>query len=155
MIPLSPDRALASPAEADALLGEIDRLMDALLAIIESETKLLRAGKVKEAARLEGEKAELARGYMAALETVKANGDFLGEVAPERIEKLKRRHETFRDRLDANLRILGTVKQVAEDLARSVAEEMARGNRATTYGASATGTAAQPAVRPIAVDRAL
>ena len=38
--------------------------MSALLGIIERETELVRAGKVREAMRLEAQKGELSRRYM-------------------------------------------------------------------------------------------
>ena len=43
-------------------------VMSALLGIIERETELVRAGKMREAMRLEKQKSELSRRYMIAVE---------------------------------------------------------------------------------------
>ncbi|MEJ0077557.1 MAG: hypothetical protein WDO17_19385 [Alphaproteobacteria bacterium] len=47
--------------------------MDALVATVEQETDLVRAGKLKDAVALEATKAELARAYVVDTAQVKAN----------------------------------------------------------------------------------
>ena len=46
-------------------------VMSALLGIIERETELVRAGKVREAMRLEAQKTDLSRRYMVAVGNLK------------------------------------------------------------------------------------
>ena len=58
-------------------------VMSALLGIIERETELVRAGKVREAMRLEEQKNELSRRYMVAVENLKNAQKHLTQVAPE------------------------------------------------------------------------
>ena len=56
---------IASAAEAENLVRHLLAAMDALVATVEQETTLVRAGNVKQAAALEATKAELARAYAA------------------------------------------------------------------------------------------
>ncbi len=70
--------------------------MSALLAIIERETELVRAGKVREAMQLEEQKNELSRRYVVVVENLKNAQKHLAQVAPELLATLRRNHETFR-----------------------------------------------------------
>ena len=51
-----PHRAISTPAEARKLAEELMDVMSALLGIIERETELVRAGKIREAMQLEEQK---------------------------------------------------------------------------------------------------
>ncbi len=53
----APARAISTPAEARKLAEDLMEVMSALLGIIERETELVRAGKVREAMRLEARRA--------------------------------------------------------------------------------------------------
>ena len=64
---------IESKAEAENLVRHLLAAMDALVATVEQETGLVRAGKLKQAATLEPTKAELARLYAADTAQVKAN----------------------------------------------------------------------------------
>ena len=56
---------IGSAAEGEALMKHLMEVMDALLDMVEQETKLVRAGKLAEAATLEPAKAELSAAYLA------------------------------------------------------------------------------------------
>ena len=56
--------------------------MDALVATVEQETGLVRAGKLKEAVALETTKSELARLYTSDTAQVKANLPVLSKHVP-------------------------------------------------------------------------
>ena len=49
-----------SVGEAELVIADLGRIMDALLATVEQETILVRAGKLSEAERLSAAKSELA-----------------------------------------------------------------------------------------------
>ena len=54
----APAKAISTPLEARKLAEELMDVMSALLGIIERETELVRAGKIREAMRLEAQKGE-------------------------------------------------------------------------------------------------
>ena len=64
---------IETAAEAENLVRHLLAAMDALVATVEQETALVRAGKLKQAAALEPTKTELARLYAADTAQVKAN----------------------------------------------------------------------------------
>ena len=57
----APARAISTPAEARKLAEDLMDVMSGLLGVIERETELVRAGNVREAMQLEGQKGELSR----------------------------------------------------------------------------------------------
>jgi hypothetical protein len=64
--------------------------------VIERETKLVRAGKLREAMASEPEKSALSRRYVSAVGHLKASQKFLAQSAPELLTTLHRYHDTFR-----------------------------------------------------------
>jgi hypothetical protein len=146
----------ATPAAARQLAGELMEAMSALLGIIERETELVRAGKLREAMALGAEKSELSRRYVRAVSAVKANQKLLSQCAPELLPSLHRHHDTFRAMLQVNLTVLATAHAVSENIVRSVNAEMQRKNIPNTY--TAAGRRAAPGPRhltPISVSRSL
>jgi len=142
--------------DPDNLVAELDEAMGALLALLDAETRLVRASKLKEAARLQEDKGRLAQRYMQAIARLKENGEELTRLMPDRLDRLRKRHDAFREKLRLNMAVLATAKSVSENLVRSVASEMAAGDRAQTYGAGAQqGTAATPLARPVTLNRSL
>lgn len=156
-----PDAA-ASPAPIGSL-GEaglvIQRLlvaMDSLLAMVEEETSLVRAGRLREASKREREKADFAQGYVADMTRLAADPAGLSQAAPELREAFHRRHAEFHDRLRINMTVLATAHAVSEDLIRGVSGELARKSAPQTYGA--TGLPAAPGastIQPLAINRSL
>jgi hypothetical protein len=146
----------ATPADARKLAEDMVEVMTGLLAVIERETELVRAGKVREAIRLEQEKGELSRRYMIAVENLKNAQKQLAQVAPELLAALKRHHETFRAMLQINLTVLATAHAVSEGIVRGVNQEIQRKNTPNTYTASGQRTAPSPRqIKPLAVSRSL
>ncbi len=92
--------------------------MDALVATVEQETALVRAGKLKDAAALDARKAELAQLYAADTAQVKANIPALKQQVPELLAALRKQHDTFNALLQINLTVLATAHAVAEGLIR-------------------------------------
>ncbi len=65
-----PKAAVSTPLEARKLAEELMDVMSALLGVIERETELVRAGKVREAMTLGEEKSELSRRYVGRGRTI-------------------------------------------------------------------------------------
>jgi hypothetical protein len=145
--------AAATAAEAEALIAHLSQVMEALLAIVQQETDLVRAGRLGRAALLAEPKADLTRRYIAAALQLKASQAL---AVPERLAALHRQHDQFRALLQINLTVLATAHAVSEGIVRGVSGELARKSAPSTYGASGrTAAPAASAVQPLAVSRML
>jgi len=152
----SPYPAATSAAEARKLAENLIDVMSALLSVIERETELVRAGKLREAMKLEPQKSELSRRYVSAVGHLKASQKYLSQAAPELLTTLHRHHDVFRSMLQINLTVLATAHAVSENIVRGVNAEMQRRNMPNTYTAAGTRTAPSPrAVTPLSVSRSL
>src|SRR5690606_36867618 len=100
--------AIHNRADAEALLMRISDSMVALVKIFEDETRLIKAGRLREASMLVEEKTALASEYLRLIETMKANAEFIGGELPTLVEDLRRAHAAFRDILALNLRVVAT-----------------------------------------------
>ena len=152
----APMKGISTPAEARKLAEDLMEVMSALLGVIERETELVRAGKVREAIQLEEQKGELSRRYMVTVENLKTSQKYLTQVSPELLTTLRRHHDTFRAMLQVNLTVLATAHAVSEGIVRGVNTEIQRRNIPNTY--TATGQRAAPGPRnmtPLAVSRSL
>ena len=148
LTPHSPNpgpRPVASIAEAEQLLGHLGTSIDSLIAILEEETTLVRAGRLSETIRLNATKTELARRYAAESAQVKANSAFISHHVQGKLAELRERHDRFQGRLEVNLTVLATAHAVSEGIIRGVASEIARQAAPQTYAASG-----RPATRPAA-----
>ena len=148
--------AVSTPAEIRKLAEELMDVMAALLATIERETELVRAGKVREAIRLEEQKSEMSRRYMVAVENLKTTQKVLAQSAPELLATLRRNHDTFRAMLQINLTVLATAHAVSEGIVRGVNTEIQRKNIPNTYTAAGQRAAPGPRhITPLALSRSL
>jgi hypothetical protein len=146
----------STPAEARKLAEDLMDVMSALLSIIERETELVRAGKIREAMEYEPKKTEASRHYVAVVTRLKASHQYLARTSPDLLATLRRHHETFRAMLQVNLTVLATAHAVSESIVRGVNAEIQRRNIPSTYGAS--GRRVNPTARqitPLAVSRSL
>ena len=151
--PLAP---IASVADAERALDNLNRIMDRLVETVEEETARVRAGKLMAATELDEAKVELARAYAAATDQVKAARKLIAKSLPEALAALQMRHEAFQALLQTNLTVLATAHAVSEGIIRGVSGELARKQAPSTYGAS--GKANVPAARtsqPLALSRTL
>jgi hypothetical protein len=156
--PMQAQRPNNAPGSA-AARKIAEHLMDAmssLLGLIERETELVRAGKVREAMTLESKKQELSRNYVGAVSQLKANQADLAKSSPELLSTLHRHHDAFRAMLQVNLTVLATAHAVSESVVRGVNAEIQKRNVPNTY--TAAGRRATPGPRhitPLAVSRSL
>jgi hypothetical protein len=152
----APARAISTPAEARKLAEDLMEVMGGLLGIIERETELVRAGKVREAMQLEQQKGDLSRRYMITVENLKNAQKYLAQVSPELLATLRRHHDTFRAMLQINLTVLATAHAVSEGIVRGVNTEIQRRNIPNTYTAAGQRAAPGPRnITPLAVSRSL
>ncbi|NVN84703.1 MAG: hypothetical protein HXX15_01330 [Rhodopseudomonas sp.] len=152
----APIAAVATIADARKLADALMEIMNALLAVIERETELVRDGKIGEAIRLETKKTDLSRRYIGAISLVKASQTYFARTTPDLLAALHRHHEVFRAMLQVNLTVLATAHAVSEGIVRGVNAEIQRKNIPQTY--TAYGKRAAPGPRnmtPIAVSRSL
>jgi hypothetical protein len=146
----------SSPADARKLAEELMDVMSALLGIIERETELVRAGKIREAMAFEPQKTEASRRYVAVVTRVKTSHPYLSKAAPDLLATLRRHHDTFRAMLQVNLTVLATAHAVSESIVRGVNAEVQRRNIPNTYSASGRRVSpTAPHNRPLAVSRSL
>jgi hypothetical protein len=154
--PATPVPTASTPAEARQLAENLMDSMSSLLGVIERETELVRAGKLREAMALEPKKTELSRRYAGAISLLKNSQKYLAQATPELLTTLHRHHDAFRAMLQVNLTVLATAHAVSESIVRGVNTEMQQRNIPNTY--TAAGRRAAPGPRhttPIAVSRSL
>ncbi len=144
---------IESKAAAEALLNHVGETMVALVQVFEDETRLVHSGKINAAADLASEKTNLASIYIRDIETVKQNAKFIKETLPELVEEMRLAHDSFRDILSRNLRVVQTAQSVAEVLIRGAAEEASRRENPRGYHANGRGTPPRAATRPVMVSR--
>jgi hypothetical protein len=152
----APILTAATAGDARKLAEDLMDVMSALLGVIERETELVRAGKLREAMAFEPDKTDLSRRYVSAVEHLKASQPFLSQTAPELLTTLHRHHDVFRAMLQINLTVLATAHAVSESIVRGVNAEIQRRNIPNTY--TAAGRRATPSPRhmtPLAVSRSL
>jgi len=152
----APILTAATASDARKLAENLMDVMSALLGVIERETELVRAGKLREAMALEPDKTDLSRRYVRAVEHLNVSQPFLSQTAPELLTTLHRHHDLFRAMLQINLTVLATAHAVSESIVRGVNAEIQRRNIPNTY--TAAGRRATPGPRhmtPLAVSRSL
>jgi hypothetical protein len=152
----APVPVVSTAAEARKLAADLIDVMSALLGVIERETELVRAGKLREAMAFETKKSDLSRRYVGAVGHLKASQKYLSQVAPELLTTLHRHHDVFRAMLQINLTVLATAHAVSEGIVRGVNTEMQRRNIPNTY--TSAGRRATPGPRnitPLSVSRSM
>jgi len=146
----------STPAEARELAEKLMDAMNALLGVIERETELVRAGKLREAMASESKKTSLSRRYVDAVGQLKASQKKLAMTEPELLTTLHRHHDVFRAMLQINLTVLATAHAVSEGIIRGVNLEMQKKSKPQTYTAAGRQTAPNPRrAAPMSLNRSL
>jgi hypothetical protein len=152
----SPYIEATSAAEARTLAEDLMDVMSTLLGVVEQETELVRAGKLREAMAFGARKAELSRRYVRTVGNLKASQKFMSREAPELLTALHRHHDTFRAMLQVNLTVLATAHAVSENVVRGVNAEVQRRNIPNTYTAQGRRAAPGPRHnRPLMLSRSM
>ena len=138
------------------LCGRAAGTLDELVTIMNQETTLLRAGRMREAGALTADKTRLAQDYVMFARSVQRQIGRLKHEAPGEVERLRNGHERLATQLADNLRVIATARSVTEDLLSDVAAAVGQSARPKTYGASGqVASAPGHAARGIAINRAL
>lgn len=130
--------------------------VDALIAVLEEETRLIRSAKLAEAFAMGEEKSAISERYSRAHATLRRSGQVIGRCAPVEIDHLRRRHGALESAISSNLAVLATARTVSETLIRGAAELVARSDCTPSgYGADASRTASQGMAAPVRCNVAL
>ncbi|MGD9766831.1 MAG: hypothetical protein AB7U62_04235 [Pseudolabrys sp.] len=146
----------ARAEDAQAAVKQFASTIGALLTLVEQETSLVRAGRVRQATLLEAQKSDLASAYMKASVRLSANRQALTRHVPNELRVLADLHRELQVRLKTNMTVLATAHAVSEDIIRGVSTELQRKAAPSTYGAG--GRTNQPSPRtaqPLAVSRSI
>ena len=146
---------ITTAAEAERTIDDVSALIERLSGLMEQETALVHAGRLRHASDLGKAKSELAGALFASGERLKANAKFLLQAAPERCAALRNRQDTFRAVLQKNMIVLATTHAVSEGIMRRLSGDLARKASPQVYGASGRATANPRHGRPLALSRVL
>jgi hypothetical protein len=142
--------------DARTAIGALTAIMDGLETVVAQETKLVRAGQLRQATGLGLEKSELSGLYFKAVEFLKANSKLLSRLVPQDVGALARRHELLQAELKTNLVVLATAHAVSEGIMRRLSGDLARKACPQVYGASGRTSAPDPKrTQPLAFSRTL
>jgi hypothetical protein len=143
-IPATAQQGVATLADARQLSDDLMDVMTTLLDVVETETALVREGKITDAMALEERKTELSRRYVTGIGVFKNSQGFFAASAPELLSELQRYHDVFRSILQVNLTVLATAHAVSEGVIRGVNGEMRKKNMPQTYNATGERTRPNP-----------
>jgi len=147
---------ITTKADAEQAIAQIADLIAQLRNVVEQETELVHAGKVRKAAALGSTKSELAGRLFNAGEQLKANAKFLRQAAPASTAALRGVQEAFRAVLQKNMMVLATAHGVSEGIVRRLSGDLARKAAPQVYGATGRAAAPNPRhSRPLAISRML
>lgn len=138
MAPAKPNPSSApinSSEAAERLLVNLSAAMDELEGVLEAETALIGAGRVRDGIATEPRKGELSAAYILELQRAKANIVALARFAPDRLRAFRTRQAEFERVVDRNQTVILTARTVSESLIRSLSEEVERTARPSAYGA--------------------
>lgn len=145
---------ITTKAEAETALDDLTTLFANLCGLLQQETALVRAGRLRQAAEIEPAKKDLAGRLYTLGERLKANAKFILQSVPERCAALKGAQEDLRGALQRNMAVLATAHAVSEGIVRRLSGELARKAAPQVYGASGRTVAPSPKHgRPLAISR--
>jgi flagellar biosynthesis/type III secretory pathway chaperone len=148
--------AITTSAEAEKAIAQVAELISKLRDVVEQETTLVRAGKLRNAATLTAAKSELTSKLFVTGEVLKANAKFLLRAAPASAAALRSLQEAFAAVLQRNMIVLATAHAVSEGIVRRLSGDLARKAAPQVYGASGRTMAPNPRQgKPLAISRVL
>lgn len=120
---------------ATELCARAESALNELVAIMNEETTLLRAGSFRQAGGLTPDKTRLAQDYVGFARSVQRQILRLQQQAPEELERLQSGHERLATQMAENLRVIATARNLTDDLLTETASSLAEKQRARTYDA--------------------
>jgi hypothetical protein len=147
---------ITTATEAEIAIDDLNVLLEELSGLLDRETALVRAGRIRSAIAIEPVKKDLTGKLFACGERLKASAKFVLQAVPVRCAALKDVQEAFHAVLQRNMAVLATAHAVSEGIVRRLSEELARKSAPQVYGASGRAAAPNPKHgRPLAVSRTL
>jgi len=140
--------ATHNTAEAVRAVASLEKIISDLEQTLTEETARVRAGRLRDAMKLDMAKIEGVRLYILESERVKAIKDVIARSAPGLLDRLRKRHASFQSLMQTNLTVLATAHAVSEGIIRGVSGELARKQAPSTYGASGRAQAPSSKVSP-------
>lgn len=144
---------ITKPEEADDLVASALAALDRLQPLIDEETTLFKAGKVRDALGLAIAKNEAAQHYTRCLEALKGNAIAIGRFQPQGLDTLRDRHEAFSRLMALNMAVVATARTVSEGLLRDLADAVGRNASPKTYHRG--GIDRKPGTAPLALSKAI
>lgn len=130
--------------------------LEALVSVMNEETTLLRAGRMREAGAVSARKTALAQDYVGLVRSIQRQTARLLREAPDDVRRLRAGHERLATQMAENLKVLATSRSLTEDILTDVADAVGQRGRARTYGPDGeVAGAAGAAARGIAINRSL
>jgi hypothetical protein len=130
--------------------------IDALIAVLDEESRMVRAAKLDDAAVVHARKSALAANYGERLSMLKSNAEAIREHTMTGIEKLQSRQLGLESALQTNMTVLATARMVAETLIRGVQSDAAKSaGGPTTYTAGGYVAQSGPERAAISVNAAV
>ncbi len=147
---------LTTAADAEKFIETLAGVIDRLRGLVEEETALVQAGRLRAAAALSATKSALAGRLLAEGERLTPNAKSLSLAAPAHCAALKRTQEIFHAALKKNMLVLATAHAVSEGIVRRLSSDLARKAAPQIYGASGRPNAPNARQgRPLAISRTL
>ena len=125
---------VATRQEAELLLAALTSALDELEGVLESETALIGAGRLRDGLAEEGRKSELTAAYVLLLQRAKANVVVLARLVPEALGAFRSRQSAFERGMGRNPTVIATARAVSEGLIRGLSEAVQREARPNAYG---------------------
>lgn len=144
---------VSKPEEAQALVSSALAALDTLEPLIEEETRLFKAGRMREALGFAVDKNAAAQKYTLCLEALKNNAIAIGRFQPDDLETLRARHEAFSSKMALNMAVVATARTVSEGLLRELADVVGQNATPKTYARG--GINRKPGTAPLALSRAI
>lgn len=129
---------VTSPQLASDILNAAISASQTLGELLNRETILMKAGKVRQALDLEPQKEATTKIYMVTMEHVKANLLALKRFSEKHLLQFKESELRFQSIVQENQIVIATTKAVTEDLIRSLASETQSKTQVTGYNQSRT-----------------
>lgn len=148
---------LHTPDQASAFCDALAETVDALIRVLDEESRLVRTAKLTDAAVLNARKSALSAQYGGQLQVLKANAGNMRDLAPNGVDILRSRQSALEEALQMNMTVLATARTVSETLIRGIATQAnERRGGPSVYGADARKPAVtQPANGAIRVNAAI
>jgi hypothetical protein len=151
-----PVMEITSPEDATKFCDQLADTIDALISVLDEESRMVREAKLDDAAVVHARKSALAANYGERLNMLKSNAEAIRLHTMTGIEKLRSRQLGLESALQTNMTVLATARMVAETLIRGVQSDAAEANGGpTTYSATGYTAQARPEQAAISINAAV